>query len=278
MQELETDLNETATRPQKARPEHPEPTKLLLTWQEKLRRVENLITHVEKELDAIGVYGEKSEDWKNSCEQKALTAINAAIAQDRNLPVSEDKLRRIPEDAGKGHYTTGYGRWLKAMSPEMLQAWITKNIGDPEETEVNLTINEAFPAWLRDKERVFDDSKSVIRRHVTSFDTRYGGKHYLSYSFNAKPWLAFIQLAQSLQENIPFSETEIPVIELLDTVTRREWERSQLFRKHEIGPDCAVTAIRPLIDGTWCFHLKDKAYLALKILGQQNFAKAVNQS
>lgn len=248
------------------------PTEALLNYQGKLDRLKVLRDYVEKELNLLGVGGQGFNEWACSCENKALNAVTKAIKGDLNLPVDENKLLRIPEE-NKIQYGHGYGRWLEKMKPEFLQAWIDKNIGpNPVKTEIQNTLDFIFPTYLREPEKVFDDKKNTVNRHVGYIEKRYTGDLYtLSYSFEPKPYEKFLQLCNAIGGNIPYGEAIVEPPLLFKKGIN--WESEDIFTWHMVPNSEGVLRVRPLKEGTWRFELTGPAYVKIKELGQKNLAK-----
>lgn len=249
------------------------PSEILLDYQGRLTELKELQAKVDEATNRLGIGGRDYNEWASSCENRALNAIVREIKGNRNLPVTEEKLQRIPQDSGKGNYCTGYGRWLLNMTPKLLDDWIKKNIGNPTATEIQTTLDEIFPPYLRDKDHVFDDAKSTVSRHVTSLETGFSSPTYwhLGYNFKPEPYLAFLKLCHALGGNIAYEDAEVPTPAILDK--EQKWYPPNIWRWHGVPQSEGVLRIRPLQGGVWRFELSGPAYVRIKELGLKNFAK-----
>lgn len=253
-------------------PKTQEAVDVLLDWQDRLRQIEELEKFVERRLHELGVGGSRGSEWKESCENHAISAIVRTVKGDANLPVDHGKLARIPEENGKGSYSSGQGRWLTHITPEMLANWIETKIGNPVQKEIQNTIEEVFPKYLRGKNEVFDDAKGTISRLVTSFEAPWTGTEMRhKWDIKLEPWIAFLRLCHSIGANIPFEESDPPLPELLDK--NFKCDRAQLYRWHPVSGNAGVTRIRIMVDGVWRFELCGNVYPHVKALGEANFEK-----
>lgn len=247
------------------------PEETLLSYQAKLKELKALKAHVEARLNAIGVGGRDYNEWCCSCENRALNDIVRSIKGDLNLPVTTDKLTRITEQNGHQH-ANNYGRWLENMKPEYLTVWIEKNIGNPVAREIQHTVDEMFPTYLRDPDSIFDDKKNTISRTISSFEPKFLSDQYeLSYRFDPGNCMAFLKLCQAIGTNTPYENADVPLPPILNR--ENTWTGSELFRWHAVPQSDGVTRIRVLKDGTWRFELSGPAYVRMKEMGQKNFAK-----
>lgn len=252
-------------------PKTQEAMNILLDWQDRLRQTEELENFVKTRLKEIGISGYQIHDWKASCENNAISAIVKTIKGDANLPIDYDKIAKIPEENGKP-YSIGYGRWLTNTTPEMLANWIETKIGNPIQKEIQNTIEEVFPKYLRNEKDTFDDDKKTVSFWVTSFESSLAGKKMQhKYYFKPEPWIAFLKLCHSIGGNIPFEESYPPIPEILDR--NFKCERANLYRWHPISGNAGIIRIRVMTNGIWRFELRENVYPHIKALGKANYDK-----